>query len=137
MKRKFEVLAIWAVTILLLAVCMSLQPQVALGEEKSEKVVEMKADSYKFEPNNVKISEGETVLFRIENISNSTHNFTIKDPQKEILKSETLPAKKTTDIKVSFAAPGVYDFYCSKPFHPSLGMKGQVEVTKKPTDPSK
>ena len=137
MKRKSEVFAIWAVTVLLLAVCTSLQPQVALSEDESEKVVELKADSFKFEPNNVKISEGETVLFRVENISNSTHNFTIKDPQKEILKSEALPAKKTVDIKVSFAEPGVYEFYCSKPFHSSFGMKGQVEVAKRPADPSK
>jgi|MudIll2142460700_1097286.scaffolds.fasta_scaffold256957_2 plastocyanin len=137
MKRKSEVCAIWAVTVLLLAVCASFQPQVALSEESSEKVVELKADSFKFEPNNIKISEGETVLFRIENISNSTHNFTIKDPQKQILKSEALPAKKTTDIKVSFAEPGVYEFYCDKPFHSSFGMKGQVEVAKKVTDPSK
>jgi plastocyanin len=137
MKRKSDVCAIWAATVLLLAVCMILRPQVVLSEEASEKVVEMKADSYKFEPNNVKISEGEMILFRIENISNSTHNFTIKNPQKEILKSEALPAKQTVDIKVSFTEPGVYEFYCSKPFHPSFGMKGQVEVAKKATDPSK
>jgi len=137
MKRKSEVFAIWVVTVLLLAVCAILQPQAALSEEEGEKVVEMKADSYKFEPNNVKTSEGETILFRVENISNSTHNFTIKNPQKEILKSEALPAKKTTDIKVSFGEPGVYEFYCDKPFHSAFGMKGQVEVAKKPTDPSK
>ena len=137
MKRKSGVCAIWAAMVLLLAVGTILQPQVALSEEASEKVVEMKADSYKFEPNNVKISEGDTVLFRVENISNSTHNFTIKDPQKEILKSEALPAKKTTDIEVSFGTPGVYEFYCDKPFHSAFGMKGQVEVAKKSTEPSK
>jgi plastocyanin len=137
MKRKYEVCAIWAVTVLLLAVCTSLQPQVALSEEESEKVVELKAKSFKFEPDNVKIFEGDTILFRIENSSGSTHNFTIKDPQKQILKSEALPANKTVDIKVSFGEPGVYEFYCSKPFHSSFGMKGQVEVAKKETGPSK
>jgi plastocyanin len=137
MKRKAEMFTIWAVTVLLFAVCAGLQPQAALSEEGSEKVLELKADSFRFEPNNIKISEGETVLFRIENISNSTHNFTIKNPQKEILKSEALPAKQTVDIKVSFTEPGVYEFHCSKPFHSSFGMKGQVEVAKKVPDPSK
>ena len=137
MERKSQEFVIWTVAVLLLAVCASFQAQVALGEESGERVVELKADSFKFEPDNIKISEGETVLFRVENISNSTHNFTIKDPQKQILKSEALPAEKTVDIKVSFADPGVYEFYCSKPFHSSFGMKGQVEVSKKATYPSK
>ena len=137
MKRMSGVLAIWAVTVPLIAGCASLQPQVALSEKESEKVVELKAESFKFEPNNIKAFEGDTILFRIENSSDSAHNFTITNPQQQIIKSVDLPAKKTVEIKVSFAEPGVYEFYCDKPLHPSFGMKGQVEVVKKEPGPSK
>jgi plastocyanin len=136
MKTTSKVLVIWAV-IVLLAGCASLQPQVALSEKGSEKVVELKAESFKFEPNNIRAFEGDTIVFRIENISDSAHNFTITNPQRQILKSVALPAKKAVDINVSFAEPGVYEFHCDKPLHPSFGMKGQVEVVKRGPGPSK
>ena len=137
MKRMSEVLVIWAVMVLLLAGCASLQPQVALSEKAGEKVVELKAESFKFEPNNIKAFEGDAVLFRIENSSDSTHNFTITNPQQQLIKSVALPAKETVEIKVSFSEPGIYEFYCDKPLHSSFGMKGQVEVLKKGTGTSK
>lgn len=116
---------------LLLAGCASLQPQVVLSEKEIEKVVELKAESFKFVPNNIRVFEGATIIFRIENNSDSEHNFTITNPQKQILKEVALPAKTAVDINVSFAGPGVYEFYCDKPLHASFGMKGQVEVVKK------
>ena len=99
--------------------------------------MELKAENIKFEPNNIKAFEGDTVLFRIENSADSAHNFTITNPQQQIINSIALPAKKTVEIKVSFAEPGVYEFYCDKPLHSSLGMKGQVEVVKQGTGTSK
>jgi uncharacterized cupredoxin-like copper-binding protein len=137
MKRISEALAIWAAMVLLVAGCASLQPQVALSEKDSEKVVEMKAESFKFEPNNIKAFEGNTIIFHIENGSVLAHNFTITNPQRQILQSVTLQAGKTTEIKVTFAEPGVYEFYCDKPLHSSFGMKGQVEVVKKGTGTAK
>ena len=137
MKRMSEVLVIWAVMVILLAGCASLQPQVVLSEKEGEKVVELKAESFKFGPNNIKAFEGDTLLFRIENSSDSAHNFTIMNPQQQAINSVALPAKKTVEIKVSFAGPGIYEFYCDKPLHSSFGMKGQVEVVKKVIGPSK
>ena len=131
MKRISEVFVIFVAMGLLLAGCASLQPQVALSEKEGEKVVQLKADSFKFEPNNIKAFEGDAILFRIENSSDSTHNFTITGPQQQTISSMALPARKTVEIKVSFAEPGIYEFYCDKPLHSSLGMKGQVEVVKK------
>jgi|SRR5208282_1574146 len=132
MRTTAKVLVIWAVMVVLFAGCASLQPQVDLSEKQSKKVVELKAESFNFEPNNIRAFEGDTILFRVENSSDSTHNFTITNPQQQILKSVDLPAKKAVDINVSFAEPGVYEFYCDKPLHSFFGMKGQVEVVKKP-----
>ncbi len=116
----------------LLAGCFSLQPQIVLSGKESKKVVGLKAESFKFEPNNIRVFEGDTVLFRIENSSDSAHNFTITDPQQQVLQSVALPAKKEVDLNVSFEESGVYEFYCDKPLHSSFGMKGRVEVVKKP-----
>jgi plastocyanin len=135
MKTMSEVFVISAVVVLLIAGCASLQPQVAVSEKESEKVVELKAESFKFEPNNIRVFEGDMIIFRIENSSDSAHNFTITNPQKQILKEVALPSKKVVDINVSFADPGVYEFYCDKPLHSSFGMKGQVEVVKRGSGP--
>jgi plastocyanin len=137
MKTMCKVLFINTVTVLLLAGCGGLQPQVVLSEKESEKVVQLNTESFKFKPNNIRAFEGDTILFRIENSSDSAHNFTIANPQQQILKSVDLPAKKAVDINVSFEEPGVYEFYCDKPLHSSFGMKGQVEVIKKGPGPSK
>ena len=137
MKTMSEVFVLWTVMAMLLTGCASLQPQVALSEKESEKVVELKAESFKFGPNNIKAFEGDTILFRIENSSGSVHNFTITNPQQQLIKSVALPSKETVEIKISFAEPGVYEFYCDKPLHSSFGMKGQVEVVKKGPGTSK
>jgi plastocyanin len=136
MKKMPGLIAVWAAVILLITGCAGLQPQVALSEKESKKVVEMKAESFKFEPNNIKAYGGDTLIFRIENSSVMAHNFTITNPQQQILRSVDLPAGKMTEVRVTFAEPGIYVFYCDKPLHSSLGMKGRVEVVKKGPFPS-
>ena len=64
-------------------------------------------------------------------MSDVGHDFTMKDPQGQIIKSVDLPSKQTVEIKITLSEAGEYDFYCDKPFHSSFGMKGQVEVVKK------
>jgi plastocyanin len=110
----------------MLAGCGGLQKQVALAPEKTEQVVQMKASSFSFEPNNLKAYAGDTVDFKIENLSGRAHNLTMAAPGGETIKDVDLPAYETTDIKVTLTTAGTYEFYCNKPFHKSLGMKGQV-----------
>lgn len=131
MRTTSKVRVIWAVMVVLFAGCASLQPQVTSSEKENKQVVELKAESFKFVPNNIRAFEGDTILFRIENSSDSAHNFTVTNPQQQVLKSVDLPAQKAVDIDVSFEGPGIYEFYCDKPLHSLFGMKGQVEVVKK------
>ncbi len=116
---------------LLIAGCAGLQQQVTVSPEKGEKVLTMKAGSFKFEPNNIKAFQEDVIVFRVENISGSGHNFTIKDPQGQSIQSVALPPKKTIDIRVPLSEIGIYKFYCNKPFHTLFGMKGQIEVLKR------
>lgn len=114
--------------LLLLAACASLQPQVTVSTEKGEKVLAMKADSFKFDPNNIKAYQGDVIVLKVENISAAGHNLTIKDSQGQIIQSVDLPPKKIVEVRVTLSETGTYNFYCAKPFHAPFGMKGRIEV---------
>ena len=117
-----------AVMMLVILGCAVRQPQVEAVAVNGEKTIDMKASSYEFQPNNIKANQGDTILLNITNISGTQHNFTIKDPGGKIIHSVALIPNKTEHVKITFSEKGTYDFYCDKPFHPTLGMKGRIEV---------
>lgn len=121
--------AIFFGVLLIIAGCAKMQPQVAPEPvQGGEKVIALEASSYEFTPNNIKAAQGDTIVFNITNVSGRVHNFSIKDPHGKTLQDVDLPAKKTIPVKVTFSETGRYEFFCNKPFHPTFGMKGQVEV---------
>jgi uncharacterized cupredoxin-like copper-binding protein len=128
MQTRPIILTLCLVVILLVAACATRQPLVTIEPSKGETVLPVRASSFKFEPNNIKAYKGNLIALRIDNISGTIHNFTIKDPQGHILKSVPLPAKETTVVRVDLSEPGVYEFYCDKPFHAAFGMKGRIDV---------
>lgn len=127
-ERNRSILIAGITVILLTAVaCATQQQQVTIGRQ-GEKAIAIKADNFKFEPNNLKAAKGDEIIFRIENVSGAEHDFTVKDPLGNKIKSVDLPSKKTTTVKVEFPKTGTYEFYCDKPLHSSLGMKGRILV---------
>ncbi len=114
--------------LLLVAACASQQPLVTIAPSKGETVVAVKASDFNFEPNNIKAHRGDVIVFQIENISGSGHNFTAKDPQGHTVQSVSLPSKETVRVKITLSETGTYEFYCDKPFHSTFGMKGQILV---------
>ena len=118
--------------LLTFAACASQQPLVTLGPAKGEFVLAVKASNFSFEPNNIKAYIGDVIVLKIENISDSGHNFTIRDPQGNTLQNVALPSKETVTVKVPISKEGTYEFYCDKPFHYGFGMKGQIIVSKEP-----
>jgi uncharacterized cupredoxin-like copper-binding protein len=109
--------------------CALLGNPVTAGRlEKGKRVIHMNASNFEFEPNNLRIPKPGPVTLAVENISNTEHNFTIKNPKGQVLKSVDLPPKKKTSITFDLPEPGKYAFYCDKPFHASFGMKGQIQV---------
>jgi plastocyanin len=127
-RRVLYSLAIVSVFVLILFSCAELQKQVILDQEKKENITVVKVHNYKFEPNNFFTYEGTTILFKIENVTISEHNFTLTDPEGAVIEDVDIPRDKTIEIKVTFSRTGIYNFYCNKPFHSALGMKGQIEV---------
>ncbi len=126
--RRF--IAICAGILLTAAACAAPKTTVITEPEKREAEITIKAGNFKFEPNIVKAFRGNVIIFHVENISNSGHNFTIIDPQGNTLQSVALPPKKMVTVKIDLAETGTYEFYCDKPFHSAFGMKGRVLVDK-------
>jgi plastocyanin len=119
-------IAIFIIVILAVTACASVQEKMVL--EPGEKTLVMKVESFKFEPNNIKAHRGDILTVKLENMAGMEHNLTIKTPQGAALLSVDIPAKGTIDVRVNLAETGIYQFYCDKPMHPTLGMKGQIEV---------
>src|SRR5512143_3831397 len=130
--KKYRDLTFAFVSLLLVVIffgCAKLQPQIMVGQgQGSERKIDMQVDSFVFTPNNIKAVQGNIITFNITNVSGKEHNFTITDRQGRIMQSVNLPAKKTVPVTVTLSEAGVYDFFCNKPFHTSLGMKGRIEA---------
>lgn len=90
--------------------------------------VEVKASNFAFDPDVIVAHKGDTLVLNITDVSGETHNITVKDPSGTVIKKEDIPARQTIAVEVPLQAAGVYPFYCDKPFHSSLGMKGRIEV---------
>jgi plastocyanin len=123
-KKKNTVLCL--AVVLLLAGCAGFQekPAVLQGGENR---IEMKADNFSFDPNSIQTTSGQLEI-TLHNTSNTAHNITIVNPQGEVLLSRDIEPLAEEQIQVSLDQPGTYEFYCDKRFHPSLGMKGEIEV---------
>ncbi len=90
--------------------------------------IAMKASSYNFSPNLVRVERPGKLTIQINNVSGSEHNFTLEDSGGKVLANVELPPGKTVNANVDLPNTGVYKFYCDKTMHSTLGMKGQVIV---------
>jgi plastocyanin len=124
MKNLPSFLLIGLPLLVLLAACAHLQAPVSV--EQKGGVIEMTASDFKFEPNNIAARTGDTITFRIHNVTGATHNFTLKSPDSSVMQSVDIPPKGSVDVKAAFSKAGTYHFYCNKTGHSELGMKGQV-----------
>jgi plastocyanin len=125
-KRSLFVLAGFSLLIIVSA-CAHLQAPISAEEGRN--VVEMTVSDFKFEPNNITARPGATITFRIHNVSGTTHNFTLKDPDGSMMQNVDIPPKGSVDVKATFSKAGTYTFHCNKTGHSELGMKGQVVAT--------
>ena len=126
--KKNRVLMIVALgLVVFVSSCARLQQPVTV--EGGQNIVRMTASDFKFQPNNVTTRAGQSILFQIQNVTGTSHNFTLKDPDGGTVQNVDIPAKQSVDIKVTFSRPGTYKFYCDRTGHSQLGMKGQVVAT--------
>ncbi len=88
----------------------------------------MDASSYKFSPSEVKVQRPGKLTIQIKNVSRSEHNFTLEDTGGKVLANVELPPGQTVSTNVELDGAGVYKFYCDKPMHSTMGMKGQIII---------
>jgi uncharacterized cupredoxin-like copper-binding protein len=114
---------------------------------KATRTVDIKAlDTLKYEPASVDVKPGETVTFKITNVSKVAHEFDIGDSafqtahEKEM---RSMPAGmtmsdepaalnlepgETKSITWTFAKAGALLYACHQPGHYAAGMKGDIKV---------
>jgi plastocyanin len=88
--------------------------------------VRMRASDFRFEPSTIQVSRMGKLIIHVHNASSNEHNITIKDPQGATVARADLPPEETVTIGVELKVPGTYRFFCDKPFHPTLGMRGEI-----------
>jgi len=115
---------------ILLVGCATQHNPVEITASERQKGVLIEAKSFEFRPNIIKVNGPGTLSLDIRNVASTEHNFTLKNPEGEIIKSVNLPEGKTVAVEIILPRPGIYPFYCDKSFHASFGMKGAVEVAK-------
>lgn len=86
--------------------------------------VTMEAGNFYFKPKDVSIPASTPVTFKITNVAQIPHNFSI-----DVLAiSVALDPGTTTDVTVN-APAGTYQFYCNLPGHRAAGMEGTLTVS--------
>jgi uncharacterized cupredoxin-like copper-binding protein len=110
--------------------CATPQNPVAATAPERQKGVPIEAKNFEFSPNIIKVNGPGTLSLDIKNVASIEHNFTLKNPEGEIIKSVNLPEGKTVAVEIVLPRSGTYPFYCDKPLHASFGMKGEIEVAK-------
>lgn len=95
---------------------------------KGQEAVAIEASNFNFQPNEIQLSKKGTLKLNVKNTSSATHNITIKNPRGEVIKSVDIPVGETVPVTVDLPEAGVYELYCNKPFHATMGMKGRIVV---------
>jgi plastocyanin len=103
------------------------KPQVVAAKAGDRKVA-MTASSFKFEPSAIRVQGTGPLVIEVKNVSSMGHNLTVKSPAGKVLNSTDLPGDSTIKVELKLSEKGTYEFYCDKPMHPTLGMKGVIEV---------
>jgi plastocyanin len=106
------------------------QAKEAAVDEKSELLII--ADSFKFDPSVVRVNRLGKLTMLVQNKADSEHNITVKDPQGKVIADYDLPPGKTTPVNLDLKQAGKYELYCDKTLHTTMGMKGELVVTKGP-----
>jgi plastocyanin len=127
--RSRRVMNYAVVLLLLLSGCAGHKREINVSGAKDGPVnVEMKASNFAFDPAVITAQKGDTLVLHVTDVSGETHNITVKDPSGKVIESADIPARQTVTVEIPLQVAGVYPFYCDKPFHATVGMKGRIEV---------
>ena len=91
--------------------------------------IEMELRSFSFQPDHLVILGNQSPFsFRLTNTANTWHNFTLLDPDRNIILKKDLKPKESITFTMESLSPGNYLFYCSRFLHRRKGMEGMLMV---------
>jgi uncharacterized cupredoxin-like copper-binding protein len=115
---------------------------------KADRTIVIQAlDTLRFDPAAVDIRSGETVTFKVDNVSAVAHEFDVGDaafqtqheqemramPSDMVMKDEptaiTLAPGQTKELTFTFFRPAALLYGCHMAGHYAAGMKGEITVT--------
>ena len=112
---------------------------------ESRTVIEVKADDYKFLPNEVTVPAGQEVTIKLKNVTKQAHDLEVQRLQVEMMGGHeaaqghagampgtlALHTEKGKTVSATFKAdlPGTYEFWCTISGHKEQGMVGKLVVT--------
>ena len=96
--------------------------------DSGKNTIHLKADNFAFEPSKIEVRGTGGIVIQVENVSDTEHNLTVKDINGGKMESVDLPPNTTKVLEIDLTEPGIYEFYCDKTFHKTMGMKGTIQV---------
>ena len=122
---------------ILLAITGCAGPQIreeAITPAPGEKVLDLRAGSYFFDPPRISLPAGESVVVRVSTESGIVpHSFVVADSGGKIIARRELAKGGKTYLRLPPLPAGTYSFYCDRSFlgksHRERGMRGGLVVT--------
>jgi plastocyanin len=108
-------------------------PRVHLGPAyiayPENRPIEIELRSFSFSPNHIAVLKNRSPFtLRLVNTSDRWHNFTLVDPNKNIVVKKDLKPEESTTFTIKALEPGNYLFYCGRFLCRLFGMKGMLMV---------
>lgn len=103
------------------------QPPAAATAEKAGEAREIvvSGGEFKFSPNLISLTKGETVKITFKNTGTLPHNLTIAELR---VSTKTVGGGQEDSVTVTADKTGTYTFYCDVGNHRQQGMEGKVKV---------
>jgi cytochrome c oxidase subunit II len=83
-------------------------PALRAGDEPTPRVIEVTAKRFEFEPKEIHVAKGETVIIRLTS-ADVPHGFF----SRKLKIDADVPPGKTTDVTLTAAEPGAYSVICN------------------------
>jgi len=91
--------------------------------------IEIELRSFSFQPNHLVILRNQSPFsFRLTNTANTWHNFTLLDPDRNIILKKDVKPNESITFTIESLDSENYTFYCSQFLHRFLGMEGMLMV---------
>jgi plastocyanin len=87
--------------------------------------INMTATEFKYDPNVINASPGQTIDLTLKNIGSVRHTWVL---DQENIKLTVDPGQSVSKTFTAPTTPGTYQFYCDEPGHKEAGMVGQLIV---------